>query len=78
MWHWRWVQRLQPEQAANFEDIGPGEHFDNFISAQLTNSYSDNITEHKQTGRPSPLGSKKAGIFAYLPWAEGCNIHQSE
>ena len=50
-----------PKQATNFEDIGPKEHIDDFLSAHLTNPYHGNMAEPKQTG----WEWKKPGFFIF-------------
>ena len=61
--------------AADFEEIGPEEHFDNFLSSHLTRPYSGN---QNKMGGPRHRGIKKKLDFSYLPWVDLCNHHQSE
>ena len=42
----------------------------NFLSAHLTNPYSDNMAEPQQTRWHSPPGMQKSQDFLYLAWAD--------
>ena len=48
-------------------DIGPENDFVNFLSVHLRSPYSVIMAESQQTGRYSPPGDEKVGIFHMYP-----------
>ena len=70
-WGQKRSQQPQPEQAANFEEIGPENDHANFLSVHLRNRYAVNMGEAQQTGRYSPLGDENVRIsHMHIGWNE--------